>query len=411
MKDKLIMNNGKVSKDTITMNDRGYADCEKDKIHFNVSGPKTIEERKAILVRDYSEVVVHDFQDEYHMSEEEKRSRSAYYEAYQKLRQCKRKYRKIGEFVKVMRLCLECLDAVAKNNGVYQADEFKEKVISGEITVNGLNFPKYVGKDRRKLNWDLVSNYITNDILDYKELERTKSSISDVFDIDFDDDDELNELMISQYGKEYDEVFGDDETVDIDERTIKKISKKDNGAIVKALPEIQEALKNTRKKLREGGGVHNYVYQISKSDFDYIEDMDKRLNVVNKLPKFKGDIMDDDDYNRYMRALSDWEEEKIHVSYDNKLKTLEEAKELAVKAALEEGGWNIRSFYKASVKAEEKKLKKDNKRDKKEEKKLKKKLTKLQSARDKRNGDDDMINSKKKKKKDKKKKKKDKGDD
>lgn len=410
MKDKIIMNNGKSHKsDNITINDNHSLDGIKDNIQFNIKSPKTVEERKATLIRDYSEVVVHDFGDEYHLSEEEKRSRSAYYEAYRKLRQCKRKYRKLGEFVKVMRLCLECLDAVAENNGVYHPEDFKEKVIRGEITVNGLNFPKYVGKDRRSINWEYITGYITNTNMDYSELDKKKTSITDIFDIDYDDEEEVDRLTISQYGKTYDELFGDDiDTDNIKERSIKSIKEKNNKEIQKILPELQEALKNAKKKSRETNSVHSYVYQISKNDFDYIDEIDRRLNVADKIPKFKGDIMNKSDFDRYMRTLTEWEEEKTHVSYNGKLKTLEEAKELDIKASLESSGWNMRSFYKASIKAEEKKLKKENKRDKKEEKKLKKKLTKLQSARDKRN-DDDMINTKKKKKK--KKKKKDKGDD
>lgn len=414
MKDKIILNNGKGSRDTITMNNRGYEDCKKDTIQFNVNSPRTLEEKKAILNRDYSEVVVHDFGDEYHLSEEEKRSRSAYYEAYRKLRQCKRKYRKIGDFVKVMRLCLECLDVVAKNNGVYPPEDFKDRVVRGEITVNGLNFPKYVGKDKKNINWEYITEYIVDDTMDYTELDKKKTSISDVFDIDFEDQEEVDELMIQQYGRPYEDIFSEDiidEEVD-NGRVVKKIKDKDNNEIIKILPEIQDALKDSKKRSREGTGVHNYVYQISKNDFDYIDEIDKRLNIADKIPEFKGDIMNDDDYARYMRKLSEWEDEKIHVSYNGKLKTLEEAKELDLKNSLESAGWNMRSFYKASVKAEEKKRKKDDKRDKQEEKKLKKKLTKLQNARDSRNKDDDMVNTKKKKNKKKKdKKKKDKGDD
>jgi hypothetical protein len=111
--------------------------------------------------------------------------------------------------------------------------------------------------------------------------------------------------------------------------------------------------------------------------------------------------MKDSDYHRYMQALKDYEDEYIKDNYHGRMKTLGEIRELELKAALEEGGWNIRALY--NNKEKEEKLRKAMKRDRKREKKLKEQLIKIQNRNKKRRQMGDDINSSKKKKNKKKK--------
>ena len=97
---------------------------------------KIPERRKAKILEEFEVVVVRDFGDDYHLSEEERKARNRFYDAFKVLRKAKRTYRRINEYVDVMREVLKCLDLVAKDNGIYDPDEFKRLFMKGEIYVN-----------------------------------------------------------------------------------------------------------------------------------------------------------------------------------------------------------------------------------------------------------------------------------
>ena len=122
----------------------------------------------------YGVSIVHDFGDEYHLTDEEREAQNNYYKLFARLNKCKRKYRKINEFVDCARISLQCLQAVAENNTVYTPDEFMSLVMKEKIIVNGWFYPKYNGKDRKQLSWDYITEFILGDA-DSKELLKQKS--------------------------------------------------------------------------------------------------------------------------------------------------------------------------------------------------------------------------------------------
>ncbi len=110
----------------------------------------------------YEYVVVNDFGDDYHLTEEEKREKNKYYEAFKPLIRSRKTYRKLNEYIDVTRSAIKCLRLVAETNGIMDPDKFIRNYFKGKISIDGLFFPKYKGKDRKDLAWDVVSEIIVN---------------------------------------------------------------------------------------------------------------------------------------------------------------------------------------------------------------------------------------------------------
>ena len=146
-----IVFNTKSSHPTVEPSTSGRRSFSGRKSNFDFTRKeRTISEKKRKELEEvYSRVAVHDFGDDYHLSEEERRKRNKYYEVFAKLKKCKRKFRKLDEYVKVYRLCMNALQVVAEENGIYDPDKFIRMTIRGDIEVYGLSFPKYVGKNKK----------------------------------------------------------------------------------------------------------------------------------------------------------------------------------------------------------------------------------------------------------------------
>lgn len=389
--------------------------------------------RQEQLKEEYKYAVVNDFNDDYHLSDEEKEKNNQMYKAFEKLRRCKRKYRKLSDYVRVFRLALDCLDIVARQNEVYPVDKFKMQVVKGKITVYGLFFPKYVGKDRKDINWDYISEFIADRSLDPEQLDRK----SDLFDIDYSDEEEVERMRHWLFGKDYYKIFGGEEDTSIDENDphtlsaeqvecafdnsfydeeeialekeftqVKVTSGKKMKKLMKTFPELKTFVSEIKRRRSDEERLSSFVFDTDKSDFEYIEKIDRKLGLkYNQPPEFKGDVMNDDDYYRYIREFEEWEGEHTYTTYRGRTKTLDEVRELEIRELLESSGWNIRNLYKNKEK--EKKIEKQIKKDRKIERKLKEKLMNIKNRKKKRMGKevDEDIPKKKKKKKNKKSKK------
>ena len=115
------------------------------------------------FLEDFDCVVVHSFgdkNDDYHLSEEEREKNNSYYAAFNKLRRMKKIYRKIGDYITAVRETFKVIDIVAETNGVYDKEKFLKMYYKGDIEIAGIRFPKYKGKDRKKLNWNYLSEFI-----------------------------------------------------------------------------------------------------------------------------------------------------------------------------------------------------------------------------------------------------------
>ena len=340
------------------------------------------ERNREKIEKDYESVVVHDFGDDYHLSEEEKAEKFQYYEAFKKLRRCKKKYRKLPEYIKAMRLCMETLDIIANNNGVYPPDKFKKMVAKKTIKVYGLDFPKYIGKDRKSVNWEFVAEAIADPNVPLSLFEKNEEESFDIDDVD-----DIEEYRKMMFGEHYESIFVNPPTheeVMSDKRYhVKKSSNKEQKDFYSMFPEMQLAAKEMKRKIDRRHDIESYVYSIGESDFEYIERLDQKRGTGLDIPKFKGNILSKKDYDKYMHELEEFYRENVKISYRGKNRTLDEIRMSKLRDAFEDAGWNIRAMYKYGK--QEKQEEKKRKEDKKKEKKLKKKLLAIQNRRGKKN--------------------------
>lgn len=360
------------------------------------------------LKKDYDCVVVRDFGDEYHLSEEEREAKNKYYNTFKALRKAKKNYRKLDEFVKVTRDALKCLDEVANNNGMYSPEEFKELYFKGKIFINGLSFPKYKGKDRKDISWEYLTEFILSDE-DAKEILPKKKSQEILTD-----DEILSEANRLFTKEEFDNIMkGPSEKeeaerlryfdVDTDSQDGKNVvvylDKEQSRKILKSQPELLYQIKEIKRDMKSADHLKSFAYDLTMDDIEKIESYDRKHNYVSStdIPKFTGDITNSKQYHKYMRKLEDYEDNCIKENYNGRMKTQSEIREIELKGLLEENGWNIRAIY--NNKEKEKKLKKALKQDKKRERQLKNQLIELQKRRQRRMGEDVDSSSKKSKKK------------
>ena len=184
------------------------------------------------------------------------------------------------------------------------------------------------------------------------------------------------------------------------------MNNKQSRKFIKAQPEFLFEIKEMKRDGKKINRLDSLAYDLISDDMDKIAEYDQKHNYHSSsdIPEFKGDLMNSNDYHKYLAELDEFEQTQIKDNYHGKLKTLEEINELEIKQVLEAHGWNIRNLYENKVKEE--KLKKLQEKEKKREKELRKKLVDVQNRRKRRMGEDVDSNSSKKKKKDKSKKKK-----
>lgn len=380
-------------------------------------------EREQMIKDDFKTVVVRDFGDEYHLTEEERREKFKFYEAFKVFSKCKHKYRKLNEFVKAVREAIKCLDIVAENNGVYEPEVFKHKFFKGEIYVNGLVFPKFNGREKKSISWEYLAEFILSDAPAEEILDATDDD-SYLSEEDMDmmtkklfSEKELSNIIDTPETEEnkilentYFDIYDDINTVNDNTNIVVSMSEKESRKFIKSSPEFLYTMKNIQRSKIRKDNLSRYVYDLTSDDIDLIAEYDHEHGYYSNadMPEFKGNIFNDDDYNRYMMELNEFERTQIKRDYHGKLKTQEEIDEIELKRTLESHSWNIRNLY--GNKEKEEKLRKIAKDEKKKERRIREKLIKLESRRKRRLGediDDEKDGKNKNKKKQKKKKDKD----
>ena len=382
--------------------------------------PKLKKEREDMIKQEFSQIVVREFGDEYHMSDEERKKKFKYYDAFKSFSKFKHKFRKFPDYIKAMREALKCLDLVAQDNFVYSPDKFKKLFFKGKIWIKGLVLPEFKGAGRRSVDTEYLLDYILSDAPAEDFLKKddhevyTKEELDDAFEELFSkEDQEAIDRAIAKSKNDEDDFYCVPSSSysageDIPDNLIVPISKKEMKKSIKVLPDLGNLFKEIEKrgkknKMCMGGYISNMLME----DFDNFDEYDtSREIILSKMPKFKGDMTNDDEYYRYLAKLDEWERTQIKKPYNGKLKTQEEIDAIELKKALENHNWDIRNLFGNKERA--KKLEKLRKEQLRKEKETKKKLIKLQEARKRRQlGDDyDEEEEKSKKKKAKKLKKK-----
>ena len=362
--------------------------------------PKFKPEREEMMKSEFSEVVVHDFGDEYHLSEEERKKKFKYYEAFKTFSKYKHKFRKFPDYIKAMREALKCLDLVAQDNFIYTPDKFKKLFFRGKIWIAGLTLPEFKGAGRRSVDTEYLLDYILSDAPaeDFlKETDReiyTKEELEESYEYLFTDEEKaIIEKAIEDREKEVDntiyvpdDAYSDGE--DIPPDMCLNISSKKVKKMVKILPDLGNLYKELNKKHKKSiQGMSGYISNMLSSEMESFSLYDNDNYVVlSKMPKFKGDMTNDVEYNKYMAKLEEWANTQIKYQYNGKLKTQEEINGIELRKALENNNWDIRNLF--GNKERRKKLEKIRKEQAKKEKILKQQLIKLQTAKKRKLGED-----------------------
>ena len=374
------------------------------------------EERRIEFLKEYEYVAVNDFGDSYHLSEEEMKKRNANYEVFSEFRKVKHKYRKVDQFVDAMREALKVLDFIAEHNGVFDPLKFKKKFMRGDIEIVGLYLPKFIGKEKKYMSMDFLSEFILSDEPSSELLKKpdeifTDEELKDKFKVLFTKEEIekiLEEPTEDEIIKDACEFDPDDEKERYERNIAYEITKKELKNILKEHPDFIKVIKDSKTAMTSIANLGSrFAYDITEDDFEFLERYDrKKMASYSKgvMPKFKGSIMKDKDFDRYMLELEEWENDNVYEDYHGKNKSLSEIEDIEFKTKLEEYGYNIRNLY--DNKKVERKVKQQIKRDKKREEKLKQRLLDIQKRR-KMTDSKDILKQKKKMHKAKKKQKKD----
>ena len=367
----------------------------------------------------YGEVVVHDFNDDYNLSEEEKAAKNSLYKIFSKLGRCKRTYRKIDEFIEVARLSMEALNAVAENNGWYEPDEFKRRVFKGKIEVQGWMFPKLAGKEKKKVNYAYLADFIMSG-------EDPKSFVG----INEDDEESIprtNEEIIASGRKLFDpDVFARmcqpedpeerekrinsviEDTTDPDQVPFDVViinDDDDNKKFLKAAPESLDVVKDYRRKIKSSEQLQRLISDIDYDDFEAISKFDASISEKGSGGvEFHGTILDDDDYYEYISDSDEYAFEHDKINYYGRMRSPAEIQEAEFMNAIENAGWNIKNLFgnRERLKKRAEALKADKKRERRLRSQLER-VSKRIEAKDKRRSLSDTFIAKQKKKKKKKK--------
>ena len=342
-------------------------------------------EREQKILESYEEVVVQDFGDDYHVSEEILAKNNVYYKQFSKVRKQKNTYRRLDQYVEAMRNVMECVDLVAENNGIYSADDFKEKWASGKIEIFKLRVPKYKGKDAKRLNWEYVTDFILGDE-DPKDIIKT--------DVDhIESEDELEEAAALLFSPEELKILSTPTTDEEREQIrhdlltntgdiIKPLTRNELKQISKTSPSFLLNMKELRRKERNiantyGSRRHSFVYDMQSDDIEAIARYDRKFSPQEiQPPKFKGSIMKSKDVDLYVRKVNDYADRHTYVQYNGKSVTPAEMREIELKNDLAEHGWNILRLY--GNRDKQKQLRKAYKEDRKKMEKIKERILLVQ---------------------------------
>lgn len=392
---------------------------------------KEIEDRRKL----YSQVVVHDFGDSYHMSEEEREKNNQWYRLSRELSQVKSQYKRLDKFILAYRKVLSVVKIIAEKNIVMSSDKFVKKVIAGDIRINGVKFPKLLmpKKKRKEMNWDLITQYIVNEKLDPMELMRPETPSVDWDTVVTNPKEEMKRLFGMSYEKYVKNVPTTPTVVDFDDpdslegkNVIVPMNQLELIRFIKENKSLGPAMKDAILKFRKFSKMerqmrgddyddyHQSVFLTKYDDIEIIRDMDEERNLLRKAKKsdkfeFSGDFTNDDNVNQFVYESDEYLSKKLKVrmkgSYADSVMTLSEMEEEELRELLEAKQWNIRSLY--GIRQEEQNVKKKVKKEQKRLKKIKEALIKSEKKDGKKTSmvgfkvtakKDNGVNSKKKKK-------------
>lgn len=337
---------------------------------YYTSSRKFTDEEIQRMRESYQTVVVNDFSDEYHLSDEERYNNAEEAKIVTAMRKSKRKCNNLADYVRSMRLRVDAIEYIAKTNGVYEPDEFKHLIAKGKIILTGLSFPRYTGKNKKSVNWEFIADFIADRTRDPSELMNT--SYSEEMDAMAHDDNGGERLFgASQYKEILDSADSTVEVgiVDYDKKSMKQLVE-DSTELLQISTDYRRKLKNKIQASR--------IYEVSgaEDDFRSITLLDERLikPAATKPPEFHGNFDDEGAYAKWLMQYENWLENETYVKNDNgQYVHPSYLKQKEINSVFEEEGWNVRLFASSRGYADvDKRLKKKKKRDENRAKSIKK---------------------------------------
>lgn len=359
-------------------------------------------EREEEILKEYDCVVVRSFGDDYHLSDKEKKKKNKFYKLFKDYQRFQKKIRQPVQYVKAMRACLKCLDAVARSNGVYDENKFKKLFIKGEIKINGLIFPKFVGRQAKKYDKSNLLEFILSNEPAEEIDEENKSSPFDGYSTE-----ELRKLLFTK--KEWKQIIKkptkqedyynnkifDSEVDDpYGHNVVIPQSKKVSNKSLRKIPELAQITKEIKRQQTTGKNlISSFRSNLLYTDFSDMAKYDSRYDYESPddLPVFKGEIINTKDFKEYMDKVDEFELTKVKRTFNGHARSEEQIREAKSAEVLEEEGWNISQFV--INKEREKKLEKVERINRKREKKLKLKLQRIQQKNTRRMNDKDSSSS------------------
>ena len=342
------------------------------------------DKRKAEIMAKYQTVIVQEFGDFYHLTDEERMKREKYYEAHAIAKNVRSKIKRLDLYVSAMRRVLECVEYIAEDNGIYDPEEFKLRWMKGKIVIDGVHIPKYTGKDKKRINWDYVAKFILSD----RDPDEIIAKDVDHLDEDQIEDEakilfrpgELEEMVRPRTEEEMSarrrKLLTDDAIRPLTKKEIRRVSK-DNPSLILAMKEIKRKEDSLSSLNRSGYGIQ----------YDDMERVDNyspykvRNDDDGEMPEFHGSFAKKSDVRKYEYDLRQYEKHHTFELYAGKMMTPAEIQELELKDKLAEEGWNIRKLFSSE---KESRLREMTKINLKKEKKIKKSIMKMNQRNKKR---------------------------
>ena len=374
------------------------------------------ERKKTELLDMYQTVCVRDFGDDYHKTDAQRQDEFELYDLYKPIAAAKSKYNKLEDFIILWRHIFKFIKAMAYRNRLFMSEKkFIKGVLRKDIIITGLKFPKYSGKDKKEINWKLVSKYIQDESLDVKDLIPKNDVEYLPTDILKDPAAHLDELFTPEQIKNifyrwrkvgdryvFDETIPERKPESKDKRwgVVRHLSKKKQKRFDKAFKELKPVFERMARNDSTNKAVRTFSYELTKDAYDFITKLDEKRGFFTEdtPPKFDGNIMSKKSYKRYMHKLDEWEEDYSRVYYHGRYMSLGDYKEIKLRDELDAAGWNVMKIYNNQEIADEQK--REAVRLKKREKRIRKELDKIEDMKEnlKMQRGESLVNNKKKKK-------------
>lgn len=306
--------------------------------------------------KEMEDVIVRDYKDDFHLSDEERRKNSEYYDLFNAYHSGARKIRDIKVYIEKYREYLNIVKTIAKNNGVYDYKKFIKWVSNGKIEIYNLNPPILTGmkrlRKRENINLKTLAKFIVSDT---PADEFYGSSGKEEFNLDDSRDiqsvlnqDEINYIKHNttddKYRVEYGTIYrflehepkkGDDSNL-VESVVARDIIKKDGM--------LKQLLMND--KLRSSNSYNGFGAFFSIGDeFEKISAYDSRRKKEKiKLPKFKGSILNSKDYSEFLYEYDEWYEDNTKVELNGSIMTITEANTIMARDMLERDGYDVRKL-------------------------------------------------------------------